>query len=142
MVSSVSSLCTYSNDSIRLLELRYEQNKVKFYQLKYDEVIKDLAPVFQNIDNNYFLNITYRENDFEQLNKSYFLYSFSLFLQKPTKKHKENITASIHNGINFYLDYDFIKYIMRDYYMNTTITEENFEGFKLLYQLCIKERKL
>lgn len=132
----------YEADSLQSLDLIYKKNKVKFYQFKYDDVIKDMAPILKGVDNDYFLTIIYKNNRFERLNKAYLLYSFSLFLKDPNKKNKEKIAASIYNDNTFDLDYNFIEYLVKDYYMNTDITPEKFEGFKLLFNLYMNKNGL
>lgn len=130
-------------DEREKLQYRYEKNKVRFYKSHYDSIIKDLDPFFIDKKKEYFLNDnSYKEDGFEQLNKFYFLYTFSSFLKHPTAKNKENLAASLHYSDSNYQDYDFIRYLLKDFYMNTAITQEKFEGLKLLFKMCLKEHKL
>ncbi len=117
----------------------YDKMKVFFYQSRYDEIIEYLSPMFKKIKNTYFYKITYRGGDFDQLNKWYFLYSFCSYLEKPTGANKRKLVASLHNSSVFSLDYDFIRYLLKDFYMNTPITQEKFEGLKLLFKVSEKE---
>jgi hypothetical protein len=39
------------------------------------------------------------------------------------------------NTNDFCLDKEFMEYLMSDYFMNTYMTNEKFQGFKLLYNL-------
>jgi len=117
----------------------YEKTKVFFYQSKYQKIISNASPLFKNLKNKYFLNITYRGGDFDQLNKWYFLYSFCSYLENPIALNKRKLVASLHNSAVFYQDYDFIRYLLTDFYMNTPITKEKFEGFKLLFKVSEKE---
>jgi len=117
----------------------YDKMKVFFYQSRYNEIIEYLSPMFKKINNKYFYNITYRDDNFEQLNKYYFLYSFCSFLENPSRTNKKKLSTSLHNSEVFYLDYDFIRYLLQDFYLNTPITPEKFEGFKLLFKMSEKE---
>ncbi len=134
---------SYDPDEREKLHYRYEKNKVRFYKSNYKEIINDLSPLFKDKKREYFLNDnSYKQNGFEQLNKFYFLYTFCSFLQNPTIENKENLSASLHYSKSDYQDYDFITYLLKDFYMNAPITPEKFEGFKLLFNVCLKEYKL
>lgn len=117
----------------------YEKMKVFFYQKKYQEIIKNIPSFIKATKNKHFLNITYRGGTFDQMNKWYFLYSFCSYLEKPTAVNKRKLIASLHNSEVFYQDYDFIRYLLTDFYMNTPITKEKFQGFKLLLKMSEKE---
>jgi len=125
------------------LHYRYEKNKVRFYQTNYEGIIKDLSPIFKDLNKEYFLDdLSYKQRGFEQLNKFYFLYTFCSFLQRPTEENKANLSASLHYRKIEFQDYDFIRYLLRDFYINNPINQEKFEGFKLLFEVCLKEHKL
>lgn len=125
----------YSKNEIKKLVLVYKKNKVRFYQSNYKVIVDDLKLLFNKNKN--FNDIT--DNDFSKL-KLYFLYQFCIFIENPSINNLENLKSNIITSEEYVRDKEFIEYLKSNYYMNTNITHEKFQGFKLLYQL--KENRI
>ncbi len=129
----------YSKNNLKKLGFSYKKNKVRFYKSNYKLIINELAPYFGSNKKKINPNLEDVDYDFTLL-KLNLLYAFSIFIENPNTKNLANLKSHFDLDIQYPLDRDFIEYLKSDYYMNTTITHEKFQGFKILYFL--KENRM